>query len=309
MLARLVVLAALIAAAARPSQSHAQAKARAWRHTPPEGYTATRSSTFIQYLKSEGAQYCLFGLYDPRPRLGSDEAEVAEEWRIAVLKTFIARADQKLPARTTRNKLRYITRTAALTDGNGGRSYGELYIVTARYAIGSLLAIAGTPETFEACRAAIAGVLDSLQEPAINSPLMRSWGLVQGGGGGRARAVYTLEHDGRYRFRSERRLAEDRWLLVDEAGTWSAAPGHVTLQPTTSTGVERTRKAITATRKLPLEQVTYAYRLLYLEATDEWRIVLSVPKATARDGAFTSDPSHPRSYVYSDREQPAWQQF
>jgi hypothetical protein len=308
-LARLVVLAALIAAV-RPSHAQAQPKAqvKGWRHTPPEGYTASPSSTFVQYLKAEGAQYCLLGLYNPRPRTGDDAAEVAEEWRSVVLKTFTADTDQTLPARTTRNKLRYVTRTAALTDGKGGRSYGELHVVTTRAAIGSLLAVSGTPEAFEACRAAIAAVLDSLEEPAINPPsLTRAWGLVQGGGGGGARALYTLDPDGRYRFRSERRLAADRWLLVDEAGTWSTAPGRVTIKPTSSTAVERTRKTNGAARKLSLEHVTYAYKLLYLEATDEWKLVLSPPRATARDGAFTTDPAHPRSYVYSDRVKPAWQ--
>lgn len=292
MLARLVVLATLTTAA----PSHAAG----WRHAAPDGYAATTNATFVQYLKAADARYCLLALYNPRARTADDTAELAEEWRSVVLKMFAADTHQTLPAKTTRGKLRYVTRTAALVDGKGGRSYGEFYVVTTRGAIGSLLAVSGTAETFEACRAAIAGVLDSLEEPAIQQPsLARSWS-ARG-----KRVLYTLEPDGTYRFRSERQLAADRWFLVDEAGTWSTAPGRVTLAPTSSTGVERTRKAITATRKLPLEAVTYTQRLQYLEATDEWNLVLTPPKATARDGAFAAD----RSYIFSDRVKPVWQSF
>src|SRR6185436_20841616 len=109
------------------------------------------SATFVQYLKATDSQYCLLGLYNPRPRTGDDAAELAEEWRTIVQKTFTPGEGRTLPARTTRNQLRYVTRTADLVDGKGGRSYGELYVVTTRAAIGSLLAVAGTPETFEAC--------------------------------------------------------------------------------------------------------------------------------------------------------------
>lgn len=296
MLARLVVLATLI--------TTAPLHAAGWRHTAPDGYAATTNATFVQYMKAADAHYCLLALYNPRARTADDTAELAEEWRSVVLKMFTADAPQTLPAKTTRRKLRYATRTAALVDGKGGRSYGEFYVVTTRGAIGSLLAVSGTAETFEACRGAIAGVLDSLEEPAIQQPsLARAWS-PRG-----KRVLYTLEPDGTYRFRSERQLAADRWFLVDEAGTWSTQPGRVTLTPTSSTGVERTRKAITATRKLPLEAVTYGQRLQYLEATDEWNLVLTPPKATARDGAFAEDPSHPRSYVFSDRIKPEWQSF
>jgi len=304
MLARLALLA-LIAVTG-------PAHAKGWRHAAPEGYAATSSATFVQYLKATDSQYCLLGLYNPRPRTGDDAAELAEEWRTIVQKTFTPGEGRTLPARTTRNQLRYVTRTADLVDGKGGRSYGELYVVTTRAAVGSLLAVAGTPETFEACRAAIASVLDSLVEPEINQPsLTRSWGLDARGSGeaGTVRILYTLDPDGRYRLRSERRFAADRWLLVDEIGAWSIEPGRLTLRPTASAAVERTRKAVTATRKQPLEQVTYAYALSYLERTDEWQLILTPPRATVRDGAFAADPSHPRSYLYSDRIKPAWQPF
>jgi hypothetical protein len=289
---RLVAVAVLLVAAA-------PARGEGWRHAPPEGYTAAASATYVQYLKSAPAGYCLFALYNPRPRNNADPVELAEEWRGVVLKTFTPGADQTLPARTTRNNLPYVTRTAPLVDGKGGKSYGELYVITARLAIGSLLAIAGTPETFEACRPAIAGVLDSLVEPAINQPsLMRAWGRTTGD----ARFFYEIATDGTYRFRSERRVGSDRWILVDETGTWTIAPGQLTLAPTASTGVERSRGAVAATRKLPLERVTYEYAQHYLERANEWQLSLRPPKPTARDGAGAS-------HVYSDRWKPDWQRF
>src|SRR5438045_1962267 len=123
MLARLVFLAmATLIAAARP------AHAEGWRHTAPEGYAATPGKTSVQYLKAAGSQYCLLALYNPRPRAADDTAELAEEWRGVVGKTFTAGPDKTLAARTTRKQLRYLTRTAALVDGKGGSSYGELYV-------------------------------------------------------------------------------------------------------------------------------------------------------------------------------------
>lgn len=121
---------------------------------------------------------------------------------------------------------------------------------------------------------------------------------------------YDFVADGTYTFHSEAwgGSANPNWrYIIEEKGAWSAAGDQLTVAPTSATGVVRDLKGNAVKQGGPgLEKVTYRFQTTYFSGLQETQLVLTPPTATARDGAFASNPSFPGSYLLKNNYKPAF---
>lgn len=121
---------------------------------------------------------------------------------------------------------------------------------------------------------------------------------------------YEFRADGTYRYHSEAwgGTFNSNWrYIIDEKGSWTASGDQLTVAPTSVTGVVRDLAGNVQKRGgPPLEKVTYRFQTTYFSGLQETQLVLTPPAGTARDGAFASNPSFPRSYLLRSNYQPAF---
>lgn len=124
--------------------------------------------------------------------------------------------------------------------------------------------------------------------------------------------VYQYEFlaDGTYRYHSEAwgGTFNANWrYIVDEKGGWSASGDQLTLNPTAVNGVVRDLAGNLQKRGGPApERTTYRFQTTYFSGLQETQLVLTPASPTARDGAFSTQVSFPRSYLLRSNYDPAF---
>jgi hypothetical protein len=126
---------------------------------------------------------------------------------------------------------------------------------------------------------------------------------------GSAKRQYELRPDGTYRYHAEHwggSYRSDEWILVDERGKWKLDGDQLTIDPSSAERVVRGRKEIRKREKLPLEKVTYRWRIHFFEGIQETDLILTPPAKTSRDGSFAANSQFPGSYFFSASYRPEW---
>jgi hypothetical protein len=276
-----------------------------WRYSSPPGYTVETSPDHVSLTKVAGSTFCSIAIFEPRTLESALPAEQTYEWRNVVTHTFSTTVKRFGSLRTRWGAV--ATTTATLVDADGNRYAGIHYAVAPPGMIGSVLLTSSTHASLASCTGVATAVVRSLEidwtaprfvdpEARVETPLGR-WATV-----GDTNREYTFARDGTYRFHSE--TTGEPLRVLDESGAYTWVTDQLTLTPqivnaaTITYGVGRIEIA-----KAKLKKTTYSWTKRYIPETNEWRIVLTPRKATARDGKL---PAGGASYQYSDRDHPAW---
>ncbi len=272
-----------------------------WRYAAPPGYTTETSADHVALTKTSGDTFCSIAIFEPRALEREARVEQAYEWYNIVSHQFTPKVVHRGTLRTRLGPV--ATTNATLVDADGTRYAGIHYIVTPPGMIGSVLLTSTSHASLASCASTAAVVVRSLEidwssprftdpEARVETPLGR-WASV-----GTTSREYTFAADGSYRFHSETSTEPVR--VVDESGRYTLVGNQLTLAPQESTLATVTR-GVGQIKTGPLAKTTYSWRKSYVPASNEWRILMSPTKATARDGALPAT-----GYTYSDHAKPAW---
>lgn len=273
-----------------------------WRYSPPPGYTTEMRDDHVALTKTTSDSFCSIVISQPRTVESEARVETSLEWFNVVSQQFTPKVVRRGVMKTRNGPV--TTTTATLVAADGTRYAGIHYIVTPPGMIGSVLLTSPTHASLESCARTAADVVRSLEldwsaprftdpEARVETPLGR-WASA-----GATSREYTFLANGSYRFHSETAGTEPV-RVVDETGTYKLSGNQLTLAPTTSY-VSTVTNGIGRSRPGALEKTTYSWRRSYVPSTNEWRIMMSPKKATARDGALPAE-----GYSYSDHAKPAW---
>lgn len=299
-----------------------------WRYTAPKGFTATQSGDHLELMRITAPTFCQLTLFAARPMTRTEAEEAAFEWKNVVEKTFTVKGRKRLGTGTSRSGVPFTTTGASVSTGDGS-FYVHHYVVTPGALVSSVLVVSNNSDTIATCGPAVTAFLDTLsaeaaptpaanaapktpKAPAAGSPVGR-WATSVAGqpndGSPVIRRQYTLAGNGTYTHHAETwggAYRADEWMITDEAGTYSVDGDKLTITPTTAKGVLRSRSGITKTIKVPLEKVTYTWRVHFLAGLQENNLILTTSTKTRRDGEFASSDQFPSSYMLSAKYQPQW---
>jgi hypothetical protein len=271
-----------------------------WQYTPPNGFTPETNPDHVALTKQTSTGFCSLSLFEARRPENSQRAEAAYEWQNIVAHSFTAKVLRRA-ASTTTDGATYAETTASLVDGSGTRYAGIHYVISSDDAIGSVLVIASSSSTLPACERVATRFVRALtldwSSPRFTDPEARvqtpegRWARL-----GDTNREYTFTAGGTYRFRSE-----SASRLTDESGTYTLRRHQLVLTPRTS-ATATIRAGIATWSRGKLETSTYTWSKRYIPDTNEWQIILSPRKATARDGRLDD----PAGYQYSDSAEPTW---
>ncbi len=294
-----------------------------WQFTSPSGFTTTASGDHVEFMRITAPTFCQLALYAARPMSQAPAAEAAFEWKNVVEKMFQATEIKRLGRGKSRSALPYEATGAAVRTANGDAFYAILYVVTPAKVVSSVLVLSNTADTIAGCDGVVKAFLDSLtvegtpapppSAPPGVSPAGRWATSVAGNpndGSPSIRRQYTLAGDGTYRYHSETwggAYRPDEWMIIDEVGRYAVAGDKLTIDPTSAKGVIRSKQAVKKTIDVPLEKVTYDWRLHYFAGIQESNLVLRPPAKTRRDGEFALSDQFPSSYLLSAKYEPDWQ--
>jgi len=277
-----------------------------WKYAAPPGYEVTVHPDHVALTKVTGPTFCSIAVFEASALDGPVLAARAFEWQNVVAHQFKAKVSQRSTMQTKQG-VDVAATMARLTDGDGNEYAAVHYVVMPPGMIGSVLVTSSTAASLKTCQPVATSVVRSLAidwsstrftdpEARVETPEGR-WAVV-----GPTSREYTFSADGSFRFHSEAATGvKDR--VIDETGTYTLAGNQLTLtsRAATSTIIED-GVAGPATR-LPLEKATYTWGKRYLADTNEWQLVLTPNKPTARDGKL---PPNAAAYQYSDRAKPTW---
>lgn len=273
-----------------------------WRYAAPPGYTVDASEDHVALTKLSDSSFCSISIFEPRALEQSLRVEQALEWHSLVDNTFTPKVVRRGTLETRSGPV--ATTTATLVAGDGTRYAGIHYVVTPPGMIGSVLLTSTSHSSLASCARTAAVVVRSLEidwtSPRFTDPEARvqtihgRWASI-----GSTSREYTFAADGTYRFHSESTGAEPA-RVAEESGSYTLLGNQLTLSPRTATVATITR-GVGRITKGSLARTTYSWRKTYAPTTNEWRVMLSPLKATARDGALP-----PGGYGYSDQAKPAW---
>lgn len=272
-----------------------------WSYRPPAGYATTLHDDHVELTMIKKGGFCSISIFPVREVVSSTAVELATEWNSVVTGTFVAKPTKRTTLTSGSTDIR-ATR-ARLTTAAGDQYMGTHFTVMPPGLIGSVLVIASSAGEHRACEGAGTGVVRSLDvdwssaqlvgdpEARVETPHGR-WATS-----GSTNRQYTFAPDGTYRFHSETE-AGDR--VLDESGTYSVRGNQLVLAPRAAT-LATIRAGITRRVDGSRAKTTYTWSKRYVPETNEWRIILTPRKATARDGDLPAG-----GYSYSDRVVPAW---
>ncbi|MBZ0238723.1 MAG: lipocalin family protein [Deltaproteobacteria bacterium] len=298
-----------------------------WKFTPPEGATKQEDKSAIKLttIDDESKTFCQIWLYAARAPRGDD---VNKEWRDLVERAFTVR-DASKAVNATVNRMPVTGRT--MTIANGDNTYpAAFYVLQPQGAVSSVMLLSTSAASLAKCP--IRPFLESLAlvkppaapaapsapaarpaesaQPAGAPPIAGTWqngssNYINGVSTGSVSSQYVFKPDGTYQFFRENwgGSSNSTWFFtVLETGTWKLAGDQLTLTPKKGTGteyntLEKTRRSV----KVPLESATYSAKMVYFSGLQEWNLVLTIAKQTARDGSYASNPSYPSSYLFNNR--------
>lgn len=300
-----------------------------WRYKPPAGAQRAEANGHVKYTAISGNTFCQIALFSAHAPTADD---AAFEWKYVVESNFKVRSTAPPARQTTRQGLPLIATAAAVADHGGNPYAATLYVLLARGGSGSVLLTSSNNATIAKCP--IDEFLDSLAlvaVPPASSPapgaatpapaaapagadsIVGAWAAGSGnpmarqGTGTTLRRQYSFKADGTYTYFSELFNGINEWIHVRESGSYTRAGDQLTLVPAVSTISSRDwTKATRAPQARPLETVTYTVRKHYFSGLKEWNLVLTPPRATERDGAFSSNEQFRNSYLLSDSYKPEW---
>lgn len=277
-----------------------------WQYTAPPGYVVEVKPDHVELTKLGRSSFCSIAVFEARALDGSARAERAFEWHNIVGHSFKATVKRRATTQT-RQGVQVAATTAALVDREGNEYAGIHYVVMPPGMIGSVLVTSTTPASLKRCERTAASVVGSLAidwtSPRFTDPEARvetpegRWAVV-----GPSSREYTFAPDGTYRFHSETPAAH-REVVVDETGTYTVLGNQLTLRPVAATHALVQDGVARSGPRAPLEKTTYTWGKRYVVETNEWQLVLTPQKATARDGKLARDAA---GYHYSDHARPAW---
>lgn len=112
---------------------------------------------------------------------------------------------------------------------------------------------------------------------------------------------YDFLPGGSYAYHSEAwggTFGSNWYYVVEEKGEWTVSGNQLTLAPTQVTGVVRDLAGnVQKNGGPPPERVTYRFQTTYFSGLGETQLVLTPPRPTSRDGAFSTIASFPNSYL------------
>ena len=275
-----------------------------WQYTPPPGYAVDTTADHVALTKVTGSTFCSIALFEARALDDTAAAARAFEWQNIVAHQFAATVKRRTTFQTPRGA--DVTATVAAIDADGNDYAAVHYVVMPPGMIGSVLLTSTNAGSLKACEPAATAVVGSLAidwssprftdpEARVESPQGR-WAVI-----GPTSREYTFAADGTYRFHSETPTA-DVARVVDETGTYRWLGNQLTLTAQKASDALVAGGVAKAAARPPLDKTTYTWGRRYLADSNEWQLVLTPKKPTARDGK----PGANAAYRYSDKARPAW---
>ena len=277
-----------------------------WQYTAPPGYAVQVTADHVALTKLTGSTFCSIAVFEARALDRPVLTERAFEWNNVVAHTFDATVKRRATMQT-KHGVNVAATTAALVDADGNKYAAVHYVVMPPGMIGSVLLTSSTAASLKACEPIATSVVGSLAidwtSPRFTDPEARvetpegRWAVV-----GATSREYTFLANGTFRFHSEASGA-DHQRVLDETGTYTVLGNQLTLTPRKATNALIEHGLVKSGAQLPIEATTYTWGKRYFVDTNEWQLVLTPKKATARDGKL---PANAADYRYSDHAKPEW---